>query len=426
MSATRRDFLRSVLGAPALVSLAPAVPALLHRTAWAAAGRRDRDTVLVVVQLSGGNDGLNTVVPYADDAYGRARTTLRLTGAETIKIDDYLGFHPELGGFARLFNNGRLSVIQGVGYPKSDRSHPGAMRNWHTAAPGDEHKPTGWVGRTIDVLSQAEVPNVPGIFVGTIQKPFALNAATTVVPAIRTARDAVLRTAAGSSGGAPAESESAGGGDSSRQGEPEPSIERNPLLDHARACRLVASSASRRIEAALGGPPPGADYPPFQLAGTLRTIAQLIRADVGIRIFFAELGGGGIGGFDNHAGQRDNHAALLRQMGESFAAFADDLARDRQLNRVALMTFSEFGRTLTENGRRGTGHGAAQPVFLIGGRVRGGLVGKHPSLTDLDQDAPRHHTDYRRVYATMLDTWLGLDSRSILDERYDPLDLFVG
>ena len=152
---------------------------------------------------------------------------------------------------------------------------------------------------------------------------------------------------------------------------------------------------------------------------------ELIRAEVGIRIFFAELGGGGIGGFDNHANQRDNHASVLAQLSDSVADFADDLARHKCLQRVCLMTFSEFGRTLSENGRRGTGHGAAAPVFLVGGRLRAGLIGKHPSLTDLDQDAPKFHTDFRRLYATVLDDWLGLDSRAVLGAKFETLDLFV-
>jgi uncharacterized protein (DUF1501 family) len=182
---------------------------------------------------------------------------------------------------------------------------------------------------------------------------------------------------------------------------------------------------SRRIKAALAGAPGAHRYPPQGLAGDLKTVAELIRADVGIRIFFTELGGGGIGGFDNHANQRDNHASVLGQLSNSVAAFADDLARHKCLDRVCLMTFSEFGRTLSENGRRGTGHGAAAPMFLMGGRVRAGLIGKHPSLADLDQDAPRFHTDFRRVYASVLAGWLGFDSEAVLGAKLKPLDLFI-
>ncbi|MCX7827030.1 MAG: DUF1501 domain-containing protein, partial [Verrucomicrobiae bacterium] len=172
---------------------------------------------------------------------------------------------------------------------------------------------------------------------------------------------------------------------------------------------------------------PTSKYPPFQLAKTLQAIAQLIRADIGIRVFCAELGGGGIGGFDNHAGQAANHGALLRQLSESVAAFVDDLRRDKLLDRVLLMTFSEFGRTLAENGRRGTDHGAAQPIFLVGGRLKAGLIGAHPSLKPyaLDGGAPRVHTDFRRLYAAALDRWLGFDSRAILGQSFEPLDVLA-
>ncbi len=195
----------------------------------------------------------------------------------------------------------------------------------------------------------------------------------------------------------------------------------SPLLQFLRRADSDAHAKSERIEAALQTP--GGDYPPFGLARDLRTVAQLIRADIGIRIFFTELGGGGIGGFDNHANQLGNHCALLNQLAESVAAFIYDLKRDKQLDRVLLMTFSEFGRTVKENGRRGTDHGAAAPVFLVGGRVKGGLVGPHPSLTDLDKGALKVHTDFRRVYATVLDRWLGFESQPVLGGRFEPLDV---
>ncbi|MCX6911441.1 MAG: DUF1501 domain-containing protein, partial [Verrucomicrobia bacterium] len=165
------------------------------------------------------------------------------------------------------------------------------------------------------------------------------------------------------------------------------------------------------------------DYPQFVLAEELCAIAQLIRADLGVRIFFTELGGGNIGGFDNHAGQLGNHCSLVHQLSESVAAFIRDLQRDKLHERVLLMTFSEFGRSVRENGRRGTDHGLAQPVFLAGGRLKGGLCGAHPSLTDVDKDGLKFHTDFRRVYATALDRWLGLDSRGVLNASFEPLDV---
>ena len=176
------------------------------------------------------------------------------------------------------------------------------------------------------------------------------------------------------------------------------------LLASIRAATANAQLIRQRLIVADKTPHSGksAAYPPFPLAQNLAMIAQLIRADLGIRIYFAEMGGGGIGGFDTHANQAANHGALLRELSESTLAFVNDLNRDRLLDSVLVMTFSEFGRTLSENGRRGTDHGAAAPIFMIGGKVKGGLWGAHPSLSDLEADSPKFHTDFRRVYATVL------------------------
>ena len=199
----------------------------------------------------------------------------------------------------------------------------------------------------------------------------------------------------------------------------------NPLQDMVSSATQAAEAMSQRVEAVLSADSSAATYPSLTLAQQLHMVAQLIRADLGIRIYFVELGGGGIGGFDNHANQRDNHAALLREMSASIAAFMSDLKRENLMSRVLLMTFSEFGRTLSENGRRGTDHGAAAPVFLVGGRVQGGLHGKHPSLTELDQDALKFQVDYRCLYATVLQRWLGFDARPILGESYDTIDVIA-
>jgi len=415
MAPTRRDLLKSLVGSPAVLSLSPVVPAFLARAARAAAADDRRDTVLVVVQLTGGNDGLNTVAPYADDAYGRRRDTLRLSARDVLPIGSDLGFHPAMGGFARLLKEGRLGIVQGVGYPASDRDHRWGLHNWHTAMPDQRRCPTGWLGRAIDDACEADASRLPGLFVGSIERPFALAARNAVVPSIRSARDMTLHAfpRSGGAGGPLPPAPLPRGGDG------------NPLADYVQRAAIAAQATSRQVQAVIAGAGGTGGYPPHGLSMDLKAIAELIRADAGIRIFFAELGGGGIGGFDNHADQRANHAALLRQLSDSVAAFADDLARHNCLDRVVLATFSEFGRTLSENGRRGTGHGAAAPMFLVGGRVRAGLIGTHPSLSDLDGDAPKFHTDFRRVYASVLERWLGFDSRKILGVKFDPLDLFV-
>jgi uncharacterized protein (DUF1501 family) len=414
MSYTRRDFLKGALGTSTLLSFAPAAPSFLVHSVMAAPRRDDRNTVLVVVQLSGGNDGLNTLVPYADDEYARNRSTLRLPAKELHKIDSLIGFHPRMGAFMQLYKAGCLSIVQGVGCPNQDRSHEGAMRIWHTADPDQPNRQTGWLGRAIDSIRSPNRTNAPAVFVGPIAQPFGLNAKDVIVPSIRLPGDLVTAQMPGQPDD-PSQSK--------RIAELPRANRDNPLLDFLRQCEMNAYDNSRRIEATAQTTASTAEYPPFGLAGHLRTVAQLIRADIGIRIFFVELGGGGIGGFDNHANQLGNHCALLYQLSESVAAFVHDLKRDKVLDRVLLMTFSEFGRTVKENGRRGTDHGAAAPVFLAGGKLKTGLVGSHPSLTDLDNGAAKFKIDFRRVYATVLDRWLGFESRTMLNRQFDPLDI---
>ncbi|MFZ2643574.1 MAG: DUF1501 domain-containing protein [Verrucomicrobiia bacterium] len=397
---TRRSFIKTTLKAGVFASFAGNVPGLLARTPTS---RQERETVLVVLQLSGGNDGLNTVIPYADDAYHRGRPTLRQVARGTHKLDSHLAFHPRMEGFYRLYRDGLLTIVQGVGYANADRNHPGAMHNWHTADPRSPKLQTGWLGRAADRLWKPDAANVPAVFVGAGPQPFASNAEKVIVPSVHSPREFFCQQFQSGKQGVPAGSS-------------------QPWLDSLRRATAEVQTNSRRIESAMAASS-RADYPQFHLAGELRAMAQLIRADLGIRIFFTEPGGG-IGGFDNHAGQLGNHCSLLHQLSESVAAFIRDLEYDKLHKRVLLMTFSEFGRTVHENGRRGTDHGAAAPVFLAGGGLKGGLCGPHPSLTDLDKDGLKFHTDFRRIYATALDRWLGLDSRSVLGASFAPLDLF--
>jgi uncharacterized protein (DUF1501 family) len=406
MELSRRNFLKRQLGFTSLLGFGAHVPLFLARTADAAETfLPESESVLVVLQLSGGNDGLNTVVPFEDDLYHRSRPTLRLPPERVLRLGSGLGLHPQMGAFHRLYQEGHLSVVQGVGYPKSSRDHDQAMFDWHAAAvnprPADLTR-TGWLGRAVDQAADLSRRKSPGVFVGEIQSPFALQTERALVPAIHSLDDWL-----------PA------GVDA----EPTPPLEAgaDSLFMVVREQCAAAHAAARRLSAVRAALPSAKprSYPAFPLAQTLALIAQLIRADLGIRIYFAELGGGGIGGFDTHANQRDNHGALLRQLSESVAAFVEDLKQDRLLDSVLLMTFSEFGRTVSENGRRGTDHGVAAPVFLAGGRVRGGLIGKHPSLSDLDADALKFHTDFRCMYSAVLDGWLGLDSRTILGGKFD-------
>ncbi len=402
---TRRQFLKTAAGGSLVLSLAPTIPGLLLRSAVASPVSSNHDRVLVVIQLTGGNDGLNTVVPFADEVYVRSRPTLRLPTADLHRNTPELGLHPNMGAMGKLFAEGHLAVIQGVGCPGLSRDHERALRVWQTADPDFKGVDTGWLGRAADELWPTVRPAAPGVFVGDIPSPLGINSATTVIPSLRTAEEALPeRLIAENSTAIDAAVPSS-------------------LLGHVQRSLVTMQAQARRLRAAVASRSSSVEYPPTTLGRDLRTVARLIRADLGIRIFHTEHGGGGIGGFDNHANQIGNHCALLKQLSEAVGALTSDLAAQGLLDRVLVLTFSEFGRTVAENGRRGTDHGGAGPMLLAGGRVRGGVLGVHPSLTDLQEGALKHHTDFRSVYATLLAAWLGLPAASILGGEFPHLQL---
>lgn len=414
MACNRRSFLKSSLESGAVAAIGSAGAPWTVRAVepgTVAAG----DRVLIVLQMGGGNDGLNSVVPFADDAYVRSRPTLRIAPRDVHRIGPSLGLHPKMRALKRIYDQGWLTIVQGVGYPNISRQHPEAMRAWQTARPDDSHVEAGWIGRGVDLVYRPDNGLVPAMFFGPGQAPQAVAAQKALVPAIRSLDQCMLQAAAGPDGAA------------IRQGlgyaaeAPRPAG--NPLLGFLQKTTRGAYADSARIDAVLRARADEGRYPAFPLARTLQGIASLIRAEIGMRVFMTDMAGGNIGGFDNHANQAENHAALLEEFSESVAALLDDLARDRLLDRVVLVTFSEFGRTVDENGRRGTDHGAAAPMFLAGGSLRGGLVGRHPSLTDLDAGGLRMHTDFRSVYGTLLDRWLAWDSQAVLGHKYPELSL---
>ncbi|MGQ9576544.1 MAG: DUF1501 domain-containing protein [Thermoguttaceae bacterium] len=416
MPVSRRDLLKSSVGAVGLLGLRTTMPGPLVRADSPAAKQDRSGNVLVVVQLAGGNDGLNTVVPYADDIYARSRRTLRLSDKQVLKIDSLVGFHPEMRAFKRLYDEGLAAVVQGVGYPNPHGDHVTSMRFWHTARPHQTSVQTGWIGRAADQVYQPETLDVPAIFVGRIRRPFLINAEKALIPAIRGPQQAVLQTMPGGSQRSPL----SGRGEKPAARQPHGG---NPLLGFVERTAAAARKASQRIEEVLRADKSGGLYPASEFGQMLHAIGQLIRAELGIRVMVTELGGEQPGGWDTHAVQFANHAALLKQLSEGLAAFAADLQQDRLLDHVLLMTFSEFGRTLLENGRRGTDHGSAAPILLVGGKLKGGLIGPHPSLAQTEGGGVKHHTDFRRVYATVLENWLGWESQPIVGPGFAPLEL---
>lgn len=382
-------------------------PAFLTRSASAAPSGKGNN-VLVVVQLSGGNDGLNTVVPYADEAYEKNRIVLRIPKDQVLKIDAHAGLHPQMMGFRKLVDDGRLAIVQGVGYPNPDRSHFRSMDIWHTARPDVLDKRDGWLGRALECSQATAGSDVPALHLGPSPSPLALASLKTAVPSIESLESFRLRA----DGGALPLAALGKLAEAVRPNAPE-------LLEFMRHSTLYAYASSQEVQEVLKQEKEASTYPGFPLAGKLKQIAQLIDAGLNTRIYYVSHDG-----FDTHANQLGGHAALLNELSASVSAFINDLAGRGQLDRVLVLCFSEFGRRVRENASQGTDHGTAAPVFLAGGRVSSGVIGAQPSLMDLDGEGDlKFHTDFRRLYATLLDNWLACPSESVLGQKFETLPL---
>jgi uncharacterized protein (DUF1501 family) len=408
---TRRVFLRTSLQTSTLVALAPAVPGFLARTARAAEPQRD-GRVLVVVQLDGGNDGINTVVPFADEGYAKNRKILRLPADRLLKIDKEVGLHPAMGDAARLLESGRLAVVQGVGYPNPSRSHFKSMAIWHSAevtlpkddADDAESKAAyGWIGQALDSGPRPADGSPGATFIGTGAMPAALRSRRSVATALTRPEDSVLNLKT-----RPAIAPPGPGKD---------------LAAFVERSTLDAYATSERMAEVLRARDTGARYPATGLAGQLRVIARLLKGGVGTRVFYTSQP---FNSYDTHAVQLPHHGDLLGELSGALKAFLDDLQASGLAERVAVLCFSEFGRRVAENASHGTDHGTAGPVFLAGPGVRAGLVGEAPKLLDLQEGDLKMAVDFRRVYATVLEHWLGMPAKAALGGEFARLPLFRG
>ncbi len=409
MQANRRTFLKSTLASTGLIAWGLNVPAFLSRTASAAGPMNRpgaRDTILVVVELTGGNDGLNTVVPFKDPQYAKLRPTLKLPTAQLKKLNSELGLHPALTGFAELYESNALCVVQGVGYPNPNQSHFRSMDHWQ-AASMDENATEGWIGKALKAMPASPAFHLKSSNQGA---PLAMNGAPVRVPSIGTLEEFQLQMAAAS-----------GAEKKDQRDVIEGAVKgaRKPgLLDFVSRTASNTYASSRRLQEIGKNYVPKAPYPNTPLANRLKLAAQLIDANLGARVFYVA-----IDGFDTHATQAPAHVNLLTQVSGAMTAFFKDVSARGHRERVLMMTFSEFGRRARENGSRGTDHGSAAPMFLIGGKVEPGVVGAHPSLTDTPLGNLTHHTDFRSVYATVLEKWLGVKSEPVVGAAFRPLDV---
>jgi uncharacterized protein (DUF1501 family) len=408
MSTSRRDFLKT----SSLVALGLNVPGFLGRTALAAPAsgtKGAKDTILVVVELNGGNDGLNTVVPFKDPEYVKLRPTLKLPTDQLKKVNDSLGLHPSLAGFAELLQDNSLCIVQGVGYPNPSQSHFRSMDIWQAGSLA-ETLTEGWLGKALKKLAGGTQSF--HLKSANQSSPFAFEGAPMRVPSIASLAEFQLLTAASS------------GADKKEQekvitGAVKDSTKKPGLLDFVSRTAANTYASSKRLQEIGKNYQPKATYPNTPLANRLRLAAQLIDADLGARIFYVS-----IGSFDTHATQAPAHSALLAEVSGAMTAFFKDMKARGQGDQVLMMTFSEFGRRVKENGSKGTDHGSGAPMFIIGNKVKAGVVGAHPSLTDVPMGNLKFHTDFRQVYAAVLDRWLGVSSKDVLGGEFKAAGVF--
>ncbi len=379
---SRREFMNQSAGILAVGSTASS---LWRQAAGAAEARRDAP-VLVVLELSGGNDGLNTVIPHGDAVYHKSRPTLRVEPGKVLKLDDRVGLHPALKDLHRLWEGGNLAVVQGVGYPEPNRSHFRSMEIWQTGTVGPA-PPAGWLGRLGDAHPRLELCHV-----GQGAMPLAVQGRKVAAQSL--ASVAAYRLEAGAQ--LPSRFKDGSGA---------------RLLAEIRQRYTATADLARRLESLRGSELASASAE--TLEGRLETIRRLIEADTPYRVYYTAQDG-----FDTHAGQLYAHQRLLQTLGKALAGFLDGLKQSKLDERVVVLVFSEFGRRLKENANGGTDHGTAAPVLIAGRAVKGGVFGPHPNLADLDEAGdPGFAVDFRDLYATLIRRWLAVDPTPILGER---------
>lgn len=363
----------------------------------------DSDKVLIVIQLTGGNDGLNTVVPYENDLYYNARPKIAIQKNEVLKLNSELGLNPAMQGFKNLFDEGRLCLINNVGYPEPDRSHFRSMDIWQTASNSNEYKTTGWLGRYLDekcntcnqptqvleiddTLSLAlKGKNVKGL---SMKDPKRLYGTTLDTYINQLSKQHVV-------------------GDHEHD---------NAEYLYKTLAETVSSAAyiyqtSRVYKSAT-------TYPNHQFGKSMKTIAELITSGVNTNVYYVSLGS-----FDTHFNQQKRQADLLQQLSETVKVFMDDLKVSGKQDNVLLMTFSEFGRRVSENASGGTDHGTANQIFLLGNKLKQkGIYNEAPNLSDLDDGDLKFSIDFKNVYSTILKKWLNTDEQSILGNKYQYLN----
>jgi len=401
---TRREFLTWTGKGIGLLAFSQFAPSFLVQSTLAATPSPEKDrSILVLVQLAGGNDGLNTVIPYEDPEYYRLRPTIGIKKEDALRLDDTLGLHPSLIALHELMKDGRASIIQNVGYPNPNHSHFRSSEIWETGSDSNQFLPTGWIGRFLD--------NACNGAPGEGSDPVAVHVTNELPQSFLSGKP---HSTFGLRGG--------GGGNNKENLAfleklvKQDDHEANANASFLRATMMDALVTEQRVQKVIGGYKPESVYPGNPFAQSLRNVASLIAAGMSTRVYFVSLGG-----FDTHSNQVNNHGNLLRTLSEGLAAFQKDLVAKKLDSQVLTMTFSEFGRRPNENESRGTDHGTAAPLFVMGSNLKGSLHGTAPSLNLKKNQDVEFSTDFRQVYATVLDKWFACPTEQVLGKTYEPL-----
>ncbi|MDX1952147.1 MAG: DUF1501 domain-containing protein [Verrucomicrobiota bacterium] len=434
---TRRQFLKTgVLGG----ALGWTVPSFLARTfnslATEAANKTQPSTgkdspILVVLQLAGGNDGLNTIVPFNNDLYYKARPSIAIPQGKVLKLNDEFGLHPAMSGFKELYDAGQMGIIHGVGYPNPNRSHFRSTEIWQTASDSNKYERHGWLGRYFDNACKGADPTV-GINIGK-QMPQAFASGKPVGISLENPEKYRISNS-GSRGEGEMEGKdsmfekmnemdengdelNSGSSISSLSGETPPE---SRSLDYLERVALDAQISSELILKISRSSKNEVTYPPSQLANSLKLVARLIGGGISTRVFYVSHGG-----YDTHTNQALSHERLLKDLAGAVNAFMSEIKLQKNGDRVLLMTFSEFGRRVAQNANKGTDHGAAAPLFLFGNKVKAGINGKFPSLVtkNLHNGDLKFNVDFRSVYAGILEQWLSAKSDPILNGKFEPYQI---
>ena len=367
------------------------------------------DRVLVVVYFQGGNDGLNTVVPFGLPNYYKYRPSLAVAQGDVLRINDTIGLNPVLAPLKKMYDAGQVAIVQGVGYPNPDYSHFRSTEIFETAAP-DKYLSTGWLGRYLD---GAALPT---------SNLFNAIAISDVLPEVLVADRVDVAAIAQLNGyGLTSDRNKTLGRDEFHSFVQDADVPfRSPYLAQVASIEDHAQRGAEELPQLVAGYQPAGTYPDTPIGHSLALAAQVIGSKLGTRVLYVQLGS-----FDTHTTQKGTQDRLLGDFSTAISAFYTDLAAHESDKRVLTMTFSDFGRRVAENGSRGTDHGSAAPVFVVGGGVKGGLYGEHPSLDNLDNGNLRFTTDFRGVYATVLEKWLQRPSSGIVGPGFAQLPLLA-